>query len=156
MMASYLRGLALRLHSLSTFCCPQGCMVSRQLMPAQHHISAARTHLQCGVLRAPAARLSESMRWAAGRLKRPCRAHEASSRSFRRMHWLGIWCICHMHTAITGPCMQRSCTVQPQGCQGTIREGQQHLTARDRQAQAAWERQAFSLSRTLQYWQEQV
>lgn len=61
-----------------------------------------------------------------------------------------------MHTAITGPCMQRSCTVQTWGCQGTIRVGQQDLTACDRQAQAVWERQAFSLSRTLQLWQEQV
>lgn len=61
MMHSYLRGLALRPHSLSTFCCPQGGMGCRQLMPAQHHISTARTPLQCDMLRAPAARLSHSM-----------------------------------------------------------------------------------------------
>ena len=155
-MPSYLHGLALRLHSLSTSCCPQGCMGSRQLMPAQHHISAARTPQQCSVLWAPAARLSQSMQWAAGRPKRPGRAQEASSRPLRRMHWLGTRCGCHMHTAITGPCMQRSCTVQLRGCQGTVRVGQQHLTARDRQAQAVWERQALSLSRALQHWQEQV
>ena len=155
-MCLHLRGLALRLHSLSTSCCPQGCNGSRQLVPAQHHISAARTPLHCALLRAPAARLSQSMHWAAGSPKHPYWAQGASSRPLRRIHWLGTWRWSRMHTAITGTCMQHSCTARRWGCQGTIRVGRQHLKQRDRQAQAVWERQALSLSRALQHWQGQV